>query len=349
MRAAVIPVVLLAASCRGDRSEVEPPPPPAPPVRIARRLDSAVLERAELRARALPRLRSLLVQWRGEIVLERYYNGATAQRRANIKSASKSVMSALVGIAIAQQRIAGVQSTIGELLPSEAAALEPEKRAITVADLLSMRSGLQSTSFDNYGAWVTSRNWVRHALTRPMVAPRGEAGPMIYSTGSTHLLSAILARHTGGSTWRFAQRNLARPLGIDLRPWQADPQGIHFGGNDMYLTPREMLRFGTLYLHRGAWNGRQVVPADWVDSSLVRRTSSPWNGNGYGYGWWSRTTRGVRVHYAWGYGGQFVFIVPDLELVVVMTSDAESARAGGHNSTLHGLLDDGIVPAVSTP
>jgi CubicO group peptidase (beta-lactamase class C family) len=212
-----------------------------------------------------------------------------------------------------------------------------------------MRAGLRSTSFDNYGAWVTSRNWVRSALAQPMVAPRGEQGPMIYSTGSTHLLSAILAQRTGTSTWQFAQRHLARPLGIDLRPWQADPQGIHFGGNDMYMTPRDMLRIGTLYLNRGEWNGRQVVPADWVDSSFVRRTSSPWNGNGYGYGWWTRTTHGVRVHYAWGYGGQFIFIVPTLELVVVMTSDAESRREGGHNSALHGLLDSHIVPAVSIP
>ena len=256
-------------------------------------------------------------------------------------------MSALVGIAIARGDITGLHQTIGELLPAESASLEPEKRAITVEDLLSMRSGLQSTSFENYGAWVTSRNWVRDALARPMVAPRGEQGPMIYSTGSSHLLSAIVARASGMSTWRYAQRHLAQPLGIELRPWLADPQGVHFGGNDMYLTPRDLLKFGMLYLNRGQWQGRQVIPAAWVDSSFVQRTTSPWNGNGYGYGWWVRPTRGVHAHYAWGYGGQFVFVVPALELVVVMTSDAETRREGGHNSALHRLLDVGIVPAVA--
>ena len=258
-------------------------------------------------------------------------------------------MSALVGIAIARGHVAGVDATIGELLPAETAGLDSGKRAITVGDLLSMRSGLQSTSFGNYGAWVTSRNWVRDALSRPMVAPRGEQGPMIYSTGSSHLLSAIITRRTGTNTYRFAERHLARPLGISLRPWSADPQGIYFGGNDMYLTPRDLLKFGTLYLQRGLWNGRQVVPGEWIDSSFVRRTSSPWNGNGYGYGWWTRTSRGVPVHYAWGYGGQFVYVVPALELVAVMTSDADSPREGGHNSALHALLDDHIVPAVSIP
>jgi len=297
----------------------------------------------------MPRLRSLLIQWRGETVAEHYFHGATAGRRVNIKSASKSILSALVGIAIAEGHIPGVHSTLGELLPAETQGLEPEKRDITVGDLLSMRAGLRSTSFDNYGEWVTSSNWVRSALAQPIVAPRGDRGPMIYSTGSTHLLSAVVARRTGMSTHRFAQRHLARPLGIDLRPWQTDPQGIHFGGNDMYLTPRELLRFGALYLGRGSWNGTQVLPAAWVDSSFVQRTSSPWNGNGYGYGWWTRTARGVRVHYAWGYGGQFVFLAPSLELVIAMTSDAETPREGGHNSALHRLVDDDIVPAVSIP
>ncbi|HET9455522.1 MAG TPA: serine hydrolase [Gemmatimonadaceae bacterium] len=288
-----------------------------------------------------------MVQWKGDVVAERYYAGASPTRRTNIKSASKSIMSALVGIAIAQGHLAGVQQPIGELLPAETATLEADKRAITVADLLSMRSGLQSTSFENYGSWVTSRNWVRDALARPVVAPRGELGPMIYSTGSSHLLSAIVARSSGMTTYRFARRHLAEPLGIELRPWLTDPQGIHFGGNDMYLTPRDLLKFGTLYLNRGQWQGRQVVPAAWIDSSFVQRTTSQWNGNGYGYGWWTRNTRGVRAYYAWGYGGQFVFVVPALELVVVMTSDAETRREGGHNAALHRLLDVGIVPAVA--
>jgi CubicO group peptidase (beta-lactamase class C family) len=114
----------------------------------------------------------------------------------------------------------------------------------------------------------------------------------------------------------------------------------------MYMTPRDMLRIGTLYLNGGAIGDRQVVPRAWVDSSFVPRTSSPYNGNRYGYGWWTRTAQGYDVKYAWGYGGQFIFIVPDLQLVVVMTSDADTRREGSHTRQLHRLLEDDILPSV---
>jgi CubicO group peptidase (beta-lactamase class C family) len=352
MRGVVI-ATLATLGCAGadarqgaDSSVAWKPPPPA---RVADRLDTVRLATAFDRAADLPRMRSLIVQWRGAVVGEQYFGGARSTTRANIKSASKSIVSALVGIALAQGKIRRVDQPISELLPTETRGLDSAKRAITVADLLSMRAGLQSTSFDNYGAWVTSGNWVRYALQQPMVAPTGDAGPMIYSTGSTHLLSAILTRNTGMSTYRFAERYLARPLGIDLRPWQADPQGIYFGGNDMFLRPRDMLKIGTLYLNRGRWGERQVIPAAWIDSSYAERTSSPWNGNRYGYGWWTRTAHGHAVRFAWGYGGQFIFVVPTLELVVVVTSDAESRREGDHNRAVHRLLEWEIMPAVLLP
>ena len=313
---------------------------------MAAQLDTARLAAAFAAASGMPRLRSMIVQWKGEIVGEQYYRGATRATRANIKSVSKSVMSALVGIAIAHGKVAGVHQPISELLPAETRGLDSTKRGITVGDLLSMRAGLQSTSFDNYGAWVTSRNWVSYALRQPIVAQPGEGSPMIYSTGSTHLLSAIITRATGMSTYRFAERHLARPLGITLRPWQTDPQGIYFGGNDMFMTPRDMLRIGTLYLNRGRMGTRQLLDSAWIDSSFVMRTTSPWNGNRYGYGWWTRYAHGHDVRFAWGYGGQFIFVVPTLELVVVMTSDAESRREGDHNRALHRLLEDAIVPAI---
>ena len=211
------------------------------PAAAAARLDTARLERAYARAAELPRLRSLLVEWHGLIVGERYFRGATRASPANIKSVSKSIVSALVGIAIARGDLRGTHQTLGELLPTDVRGLDTSKHAITIEDLLTMRTGLESTSFWNYGRWVSSRNWVRFALAQPVIAPRGPAGPMIYSTGSTHLLSAILTRATGMSTYRYAERYLAAPLGIRMRRWRADPQGIFFGGNDMRMTPREML------------------------------------------------------------------------------------------------------------
>jgi CubicO group peptidase (beta-lactamase class C family) len=199
------------------------------------------------------RLHSLLVSWRGEIVLEKYYNGRKATSLANIKSVSKSVISTLVGIAIGQRQLRDVDQPIApffsDLLAGER---NVDKRKITIEDLLTMQSGLETTSNRNYGAWVLSRNWVQHALNRPLVSEPGTQ--MVYSTGNTHLLSAILTKATGKTTWQFAQDVLAGPLGFKLAPWPRDPQGIYFGGNDMLMTPRQMLRFGELYLHRGKFD-----------------------------------------------------------------------------------------------
>ena len=210
-------------------------------------------------ATELPRLHSLLVSQRGELILERYFNGRRAATLANVKSVSKSVIAALVGIA-ADRRLIGLKDPIGrhfaDALQSPA---DSAKRAITLEDLLTMRSGLESTSNRNYGAWVQSRNWVRHALAKPLVAEPGSE--MIYSTGNSHLLSAILTKATGKSTWQFAQEALAKPLGFNLAQWPRDPQGIYFGGNDMLMTPRQMLTFGEMYLHGGRVGATQIVPA----------------------------------------------------------------------------------------
>lgn len=279
----------------------------------------AALEEAARAAASLPRLRSLLVSRNGTLVMERYYRGARAAAPANIKSASKSVVSALVGVAIDRRLIPGVASPIAPWFPEwlgpRAGA---EKRSITIEDLLTMRAGLESTSIRNYGAWVQSPDWVRYVLTRPMRASPG--GPMIYSTGNYHLLSAILTKAAGKSTLAFANEVLGKPLGFAFSPWPRDPQGIYFGGNEMLLTPRQMLAFGELYLRHGVAAGRQVIPAAWIDASWVPRGRSDWSGQLYGYGWWIRDLGGRRAYYAWGYGGQFIFVVPDLNTVVVVTS-----------------------------
>src|SRR5262245_4315716 len=168
---------------------------------------AATFEDALSVAKDLPRLHSLLVSRRGELVLERYYNGARAARPANIKSASKSIISALVGVAIERRLIPAVDTPIVMWFPELTKERDPTKRTITIEDLLTMRSGLEMTSNRNYGAWVRSRNWVQHALTRPLVSEPGME--MEYSTGNTHLLSAILTKTTRVSTWQFANQALA--------------------------------------------------------------------------------------------------------------------------------------------
>ncbi len=322
----------------GAPAEAQRPP-------SVRSLDPAILRPAFDRAAQLPKLRSLLIAVDGSLVGERYYRGATRARTANVKSVSKSIISALIGIAIAEGKLEGVDQTIAEFFPRDLRdSASAEKAQITIGDLLSMRAGLESTSFDGYGRWVTSANWVRSALARPMVAPRG--GPMIYSTGNTHLLSAILTKATGMSTWTYARLKLGVPLGIDIPRWPRDPQGVYFGGNDMRLTPRAMVAVGELYRNDGRVGRRQVIPAWWVDSSFVVRTHSPFNGHGYGWGWWTRTAMDYRVNFAWGYGGQFIFIIPALRATVVMTSDAEGRREWGHLDALHDLIDSHVIPVL---
>jgi CubicO group peptidase (beta-lactamase class C family) len=292
----------------------------------------------------LPRLYSFLVSWRGTRLAEHYFNGARGTRPANIKSASKSVISALVGIAIERGLIPGVDEPVTAYFPEHVKG-DFRKQRITVEDLLTMRSGLESTSSRNYGAWVLSRNWVQHALARPLLTEPGMT--MEYSTGNTHLLSAILTRATGGSTRQFAQRALADPLGFTLAEWPRDPQGVYFGGNEMLMTPRQMLAFGELYLNRGRAGDRQVVPAAWVDESFIPRARSPRSEQRYGYGWWIRELAGHEVSYGWGYGGQYIFVVPALDLVVVTTSStAAGEERRSHRVTVMDLVERFVIPAV---
>jgi CubicO group peptidase (beta-lactamase class C family) len=276
-------------------------------------LDTAVAE-----GERMPRLHSLLVSRHGALVLERYFHGAHAASFANIKSASKSVISALVGIAIEQKLLPGVKAPIAPYFPELAAiSADARKRTITIEDLLTMRSGLTDTN-QAYGSWVRSPNWVHYLLSHSLQGPPGAR--MDYNTGNTHLLSAILTKASGRDTWNFAQQVLAGPLGIRMPRWPQDPQGIYFGGNDMLLTPRQMVKFGELYLHHGREAGRQIVPSGWVDESFVPRTQSQRSGQLYGYGWWIAEMAGHETAFAWGFGGQYVFVIPSLDAVVVTTS-----------------------------
>ena len=309
-------------------------------------LDPTLRDGALARAGKLPRLRSLLIAFDGELVEERYYGGATARSLANLKSASKSIISILVGIAIDLGHLAGLHQPIADFFPRFfAEAVDPVKATITLEDLLTMRSGLETTSNRNYGRWVQSQNWVRHVLSLPVVDRPGSR--MIYSTGSSHLLSAIITQATGASTLEFGRRYLAQPLGIALPSWVRDPQGIYFGGNEMQLTPRAMLKIGQLYLGCGTLDGHRIVSEAWVHASFQPRTRSRYSGREYGYGWWMRTLGGRQVYYAWGYGGQFIFIVPDLQLVVVLTlSPDPGAGRRAHVRALHELVGDFVIPAV---
>ncbi|WP_083671975.1 serine hydrolase domain-containing protein [Sphingomonas montana] len=349
MRFSILVIVpLLIASC-GSASEPAAVVPPRD--RVARPtagLDRDAMARTVAAAARLPRLRSLIVMRDGMTLAEHRFNGGPPlDRPVNIKSASKSVISALVGIAIARGVLRGVDQPVLSVLRSDAPAdPDPRLARLTVGNLLSMQAGLERTSGENYGRWVSSPNWVRFALSRPFVDQPG--GGMLYSTGNTHLLSAMLTRASGRSTYQLAQDWLARPLGVAIPAWPRDAQGVYFGGNDMLMSPRALARFGELYRLGGVAGGRRVLPATWIERSWTPRTVSPWSGGRYGYGWFLGEAGGHPVRFAWGYGGQMVYVVPDLGLTVVMTSNSNGARDTGHIAALHALLADGIVRAAVT-
>jgi CubicO group peptidase (beta-lactamase class C family) len=190
---------------------------------------------------------------------------------------------------------------------------------------------------------VSSDDWVRFALSRPFVDRPG--GRMLYSTGSYHLLSAVLTEASGRSLLALARDWLGEPLAIEIPPWTRDPSGYYMGGNNMALSPNALLRFGEMVRQRGVWNGVRVVSANWVETSWTPRTRSPFSGDDYGYGWFIDTVRGHPVRYARGYGGQLLYLVPDLGLTVVITSDpTRPARSGGYFGALRRFLADDVIP-----
>ena len=297
-------------------------------------------------AASLPQLHSLIVSHRGARVFEHYAKGYSANRQANIKSASKSLIATLVGIAIERELIPSLETPIVRWFPELRTDPDPRKQRITVEDLLTMRAGLEPTSGGNYGPWVNSRNWVRYALDRPMVSDPGTS--MEYSTGTSHILSAILTKATKKSTHQFASEVLARPLGFTLARWTRDPQGIYMGGNEMSMTPRQMVAVGEMWLNEGMVRGRQVVPEDWVETSCKPRTRSRWDPDReYGYGWWTQNFDGHRACFAWGFGGQYILVFDELDLVVVVTSATDvSDERRGYRRQLFDLLEQHLLPAV---
>lgn len=293
-------------------------------------------------AERLGRLETLIIARDGKVLVEEGFNGHSVTQPRNIKSASKSVMSALVGIAIAKGVLSGPEEKIAPVLSRDMPdSPDPRMNDITVGNLLSMQAGLGRMSGPNYGQWVASRNWVRAALAAPFDGAPG--GGMLYSTASTHLLSAILTRKTGRSTLELAQDWLGDVEGFRIASWERDPQGIYLGGNQMAMTPRSLFAFGELYRNKGVAGGKQVVPAEWIEQSWTPRTRSVFNGEQYGYNWFIRDIEGHMTYYAWGFGGQMLYITPDLGLTVVMTSVEEASTRNGYRDELNRLMTSIVI------
>jgi len=264
---------------------------------------------------------SLLLVRNGYLVVERYFREGHRTKPHNLKSAAKSVLSALIGIAI-DEGLLRLDQPINEFLPQGKDLNDPRKADITVRHLLTMTSGLKPTSYQAYNAWVLKGDWVKTALDQPLVADPGTS--FQYSTGNAHILSAVLTAATGMSTQEFAIRKLFDPMNIKVQGWDTDPKGIYQGGNNLSLIPRDMAKIGQLYLDGGKLGDRQLVPKWWVDASTRAGHLSTHEVYGtYGYLWYLRPG-GEDAFVAVGYGGQYIYVSPAYNCVVVVTSTLES-------------------------
>ncbi len=305
--------------------------------------DAQALVQLRNEAARIDRLRSIVVSHRGRVVLAEAVHGPPVDKAVNIKSVSKTLVATLIGCAQQRGVIESVEQTLGSLVPTIVpTGADPRVGGLTLENLMTMQAGLERVSGAGYGAWVNSDNWTRYVLTRPFVDQPGAR--MLYSTGSTHVLGVVLSELTGQSLYTLANSWLGKPLSIDFAPWTRDPQGYYMGGNEMSLSPLHMVRVGELYLSGGIVDGKQVLPAQWLQDCFVARTRSPYSRDGYGYGWFLRNMNGRSVAYARGYGGQVLYVAPELDMVVAITSDiSQRARSNGYMSVLHDLVQRHLV------
>ncbi len=262
---------------------------------------------------------SILIIRHGYLVLESYIAPYDQNTIHNVKSVSKSILSALVGIALREKILTGVNQRVADIFPEYfTLSKDPRKKEITLYNLLTMTAGIDwgddSTWYDRLGK---NQNRIRAIIETPLKDNPGEK--FSYNTASTHLMSGILTQCSGMSTRELARKYLFDSLGIDVRLWRQDPQGIYVGGAEIFLTPRDMAKFGYLYLKKGFWNGKEIVPSEWIDESTqfqVKTGGDQGISDDYGYWWWVFPGGYLAV----GFGGQLIIVVPDQDLEVVVTS-----------------------------
>ncbi len=308
------------------------------------RSEAAVWAQVSEQARALEQCHALMINIKGSPVLSAKFRGPAIDRLVPIKSVSKTIVAALTGAAVDRGEIASVDAPLSALAP-QLIPRGADRRVgeITVADLVTMQAGLERTSGPHYGGWISSPDWVADALSRPFVAEPGSR--MLYSTGSFHILGAVLSEISGQSLLALARTRLGAPLGMEIPAWTRDPQGRYLGGNEMALRLADMIKFGELYLNEGKRGDTQLLSRAWVQSSLETHTRSPFSGLDYGYGWFLGQTGGDRYALARGYGGQVICIVPGLDLCLAITSDpTRPARSGGYFGDLMRLIEGAIIP-----
>jgi CubicO group peptidase (beta-lactamase class C family) len=292
-------------------------------------LDPKLVAELYYNAEQLETLYGLLVIKNGHLVAEKYFHGKSASQLSSRASVTKSITSALVGIALEQGCLSSVDQKMIDFFPELADQIkDPRKKEITIRQMLQMRAGYpweESTSelFDLMFSGFRTRNLV----DVPLVRDPGTG--FDYSNMSTHLLGIIVARACDTDLKSYAQEHLFSPMGAGVGDWLLGWEGYYIGFADLEITARDMAKFGQLYLDGGQYEGVQIVPADWVRDSLQTYTEDAWyyrvgrnwRDSAYGYQWWSIRAGDHRYNLAWGHGGQQIALLDEMDLVVVATAD----------------------------
>ncbi|MDJ0721519.1 MAG: serine hydrolase [Desulfobacterales bacterium] len=287
---------------------------------------------------------SILIVRNGHLVLDAYFWPFKPGEKHIIYSCTKSVMSALIGIAVDKGYIQSVDQPVTDFFPDRSLArLDARKASMTLENLLTMTSGLDCRDSYLY-RWQgliemrTSDDWAQYVLDLPMAATPGDQ--FEYCNGVSHLLSVIIHNATGMRTLAFARQHLFGPLGIQDVGWDTSPQGVDIGYGEMRLRPHDMARLGWLYLNRGRWADRQIVPEAWVTASTRGHVDATLFDR-YGYQWWVEDSG---YYAAVGFKGQRIFVLPQKNMVAVFTGDL----TGRESLMAKELLEDFIIPAASS-
>ena len=330
----------------------------------AQGMDPMLLAKLYYHAAELETLYGLLVIKNGYLIAEDYFNiGAIAQLSGR-QSMTKSVTSALVGIALDQGYLSSVDQKMLEFFPEFADQItDPRKEQITIRHLLQMRAGYpdeerESPYLDLLYFVPNWRIWLPHLVDFPLSSDPG--ADFRYSNLTSHLLGVIVARASDTSLKSFAQENLFSPVGGVVGDWTSDADGYNFGCIEIHVTARDMAKFGLLYLNEGEYAGNQIISAGWVRDSLQRYSEginfTGWLSSrygsfrdlGYGYQWWSARVGDHHFNYASGHGGNYIILLDELDMIIVTTADPlygpDLASEGGwkYEEAINNLVGDFI-------
>lgn len=285
---------------------------------------------------------SFLVVRNGRIVFERYYNGALPGDANHIASVSKSLLSGVAGVAVNQSIISLDEKWFDTFPQYRSVVRDGRTLDLNVRNILTMTGGLVWREDRDIIGALFSSDWIAYVLSRDFVAPPGQV--FNYSTGLSHMISALIAEKSHLTTREFAETNLFNPIGMRIGDWWTDPKGYHGGGWGIHTTPRDLAKFGYLYLREGEWNGQRIVPRDWVRTSIAPlMRSGAGDDDFYGYFWRMDNRRGFFMPDASGMGDQHLWYSRDLDLVVVTTGQWDYLFETGD---MWHLMHDFVVPAV---